>query len=851
MFIIAQHREKLKPTGKKDRYFCPVCGGNDFTIDPKRETVYQCWHGCEDKDIREALSPWQDYRLSDRVYSDRHIYSKKPQAKNQLPPIDKEKIELAKLPAAATFPEIISNPKIDSYLTRNFEIPQKCDRLIKYQYSSNQWVYRYEWADTTREKGYDKKTLPYHLNEKKQHQIGKGKSDWSAYRLEEAIAHSKNKLVLLVEGESSVEAARKLGLIAITFQGGSWSKNQIEKELKKLQEAQIAGLIIFPDHDQAGRKKANLVQEICTSLNFPSIKLNPLDIWESMPEKGDIVDWVIANKELGKDQMVKQLESATLKALEDVEAKEPTNIIDFPIAKSSKKKTNKQLIDYLRDKYRDRLKLNKLQQRIELDGEEFLIEEAYLLLAEEEDIDCSKAKAADIFQRLAKENSYNPVEDYLDRVMKSVNPINLDNLSQRYFGTANPIYDIFLKKTLIAAVARIYEPGCKHDTALVLQGTQGAGKSSFFDALGGEWFDDSMGSVSNKDDLLILHKSWIQEWGEIERTFSRKQSEEIKAFLSRRKDLLRPPYGRSTLEFPRRSIIVGSCNSSEFLLDNTGSRRFWIIPVANRKINISQLKAERDGIWAAAVLAYRSNQKWWLTDEEELMSQQNNQQFQIVDEWQAAIAEYLESRDKVSITEVLTKLFDFEVGKIDKRSQMRISNILTALKWRKTGQQQHLGKRQIVWIPATPTTPDQEVLQEVLQPETMVYQESATPTIPTTPFSETLEKEKEEEYLEQSFPPSESKKEKVEQLGIEGVAGIAELTPARFSGCNTPTTPPATPPTICSKLKVGDRVKIKGSKVTGTLLEFFQPDNWTIKNDPGFSTPFESKPECLLELIRN
>jgi predicted P-loop ATPase len=78
-------------------------------------------------------------------------------------------------------------------------------------------------------------------------------------------------------------------------------------------------------------------------------------------------------------------------------------------------------------------------------------------------------------------------------VSKSITPLSLENLATRYFGTNNPIYDIFLKRTLIAAVARAYEPGCKHDTTLVLQGKQGAGKSSFFNVLGGDWFDDSMG----------------------------------------------------------------------------------------------------------------------------------------------------------------------------------------------------------------------------------------------------------------------------------------------------------------------------------------------------------------------
>ena len=107
---------------------------------------------------------------------------------------------------------------------------------------------------------------------------------------------------------------------------------------------------------------------------------------------------------------------------------------------------------------------------------------------------------------------------------------------------------------------------------MVLQGKQGAGKSSFFNVLGGEWFDDSMGAANNKDDLIILHKSWIQEWGEIERTLSKRQSEELKAFITRRKDIFRPPYGRSALEFARQSIIVGTANGTDFLVDSTKKR---------------------------------------------------------------------------------------------------------------------------------------------------------------------------------------------------------------------------------------------------------------------------------------
>lgn len=233
---------------------------------------------------------------------------------------------------------------------------------------------------------------------------------------------------------------------------------------------------------------------------------------------------------------------------------------------------------------------------------------------------------------------------------------------------------------------------------MVLQAEQGVGKSSFFDVLGGDWFDDSMGDGRTKDDLIILHKSWIQEWGEIERVFSKRQVGELKAFLARRTDTFRPPYSRTALEFPCYSIIVGSVNDHQFLVDSTGNRRYWVVPIEMPKINLALLKRERDGIWAAAVNAYRQGESWWLNNEQENLSADNNN-YQIIDEWQSAIADYLKHREQVSIAEILQTLFDFELGKMERRDQIRVANILTNLKWKKVGQKQHQGKRQVVWIP--------------------------------------------------------------------------------------------------------------------------------------------------------
>ena len=444
------------------------------------------------------------------------------------------------------------------------------------------------------------------------------------------------------------------------------------------------------------------------------------------------------------------------------------------------------LLNHVRTKHRDRLRLNKLQQKIELDGVEILIEEAYLWLAEHDNIDCSKTKAGDIFFKVASENSFNPVVNYLNTVAKTVKPASLNTLSREYFETNDPLYDVFLKRTLIAAVARAYEAGCKHDTALVLQGEQGIRKSTFFNVLGRQWFDDSMGDGRNKDDLIILHKSWIQEWGEIERVFGKRQAGEIKAFLVRKKDIFRPAYGRTALEFPRHGIIVGTVNGNQFLVDPTGDRRYQVIPIQTNKINIKRLEQERDSIWSAAVHAYRKGEQWWLTDSEQKLSHENNQRFRSVDEWESAIANYLENRGQVSVTQILQDLFDFELGKIDRSSQMRVSNVLISLKWKKVGQKQHQGKRQVVWQSAIL---DRASIVEVLQSETLLEQGLSIPTIPAIPFSEKVENKDNFLNSDSEKNPTKGANKKLGQIGVAGVANLENSVTARDSDSYTSAVP--------------------------------------------------------------
>jgi hypothetical protein len=59
----------------------------------------------------------------------------------------------------------------------------------------------------------------------------------------------------------------------------------------------------------------------------------------------------------------------------------------------------------------------------------------------------------------------------------------------------------------------------------------------------------------------------------------------LKNHITTRTDLCRVPYGRSYERLKRRSIMVASVNGDEFLKDQTGDRRFWVVDVGQHVID--------------------------------------------------------------------------------------------------------------------------------------------------------------------------------------------------------------------------------------------------------------------------
>ena len=371
-----------------------------------------------------------------------------------------------------------------------------------------------------------------------------------------------------------------------------------------------------------------------------------------------------------------------------------------PIITKPEKLETAELLALLRSQA-DEIRYNVFTQQIEIKGKVIDGADRFYLKLAEMGYKVGKELAIDCLVQVANENLYNPVTEYLLHCEQNVEPTYIDGLATAYLRPGDcgaSIYDEMLKRTLIGAVARAFDPGYKHDTACVIMGDQGAYKSSFWGCLGGPFYSDALGDISTKDDVMVLHRSWIMEWAELDHITNRKHAGQVKAFLSQAVDLLRVPYGKAVEAFPRRGIIVGTTNKTAgFLVDETGNRRFWVIPTTKTQvdqINTATLLIERDAIWSAAVHAYRNGETNRLPLAMELAVQQENDAYMIESPWRSAILTYLADRRSTEVLtseEILVKAIQKPMERQTKVDQMQVASILKELGW--TKRRESSGKR--------------------------------------------------------------------------------------------------------------------------------------------------------------
>jgi predicted P-loop ATPase len=254
-----------------------------------------------------------------------------------------------------------------------------------------------------------------------------------------------------------------------------------------------------------------------------------------------------------------------------------------------------------------------------------------------------------------------------------------------YLGAPDSLYHREIGKMfLIAMAARVLEPGCQADYVLILQGGQGDLKSSACRILAGdEYFSDDLPNIRDKDSKQFVRGLWLIELSELT-AMSRADLEHWKAFVTRRTERYRQPYGRRETVEPRQCLFVGTTNRDEFLQDETGNRRFW--PALVGLVNLGALRRDREQLFAEAVHLYRSKEPWWPDQEFErkYIAAEQEARFES-DVWEPVIANYLDKiipeKNQIRVCDVAQGL-GFETSRISTADARRIRRVLHRLGWR-------------------------------------------------------------------------------------------------------------------------------------------------------------------------
>lgn len=301
--------------------------------------------------------------------------------------------------------------------------------------------------------------------------------------------------------------------------------------------------------------------------------------------------------------------------------------------------------------------------------------------------------AAAAVEAVAQLASYHPVREYLERCRDAWDGTNrIDHWMTDYCCVEPSAYTVEVgRHFLIGAVARIFKPGCQVDTALIFEGSQGLLKSSAFRALGGEWFSDDMPDLHSKDAQMQVGGVWILELPELS-AIGRSELEVQKAFITRRVERFRPPYGRRVIERARQCVFAGTVNPRSALdyLKDDENRRFLPVLVQD-VIDTAGIEAVRDQLWGEAVVRYEAGDRWWMIEGEALaLAREEQGARKQADPWEVLAREFVRERTALmgpikylTVASILRDVVKLPVARWGQIEHNRASRVLQGMGWRK------------------------------------------------------------------------------------------------------------------------------------------------------------------------
>lgn len=362
------------------------------------------------------------------------------------------------------------------------------------------------------------------------------------------------------------------------------------------------------------------------------------------------------------------------------------------------------------------IRWNDFSKKIEINGGRFANLSPEVLdievgnwLQKEWGLNAPTKQIGDQILAVAFRSSFDPLMDYL-RGLTWDGTSRAESFLMTYCGVSDtPHHRRIGRMWLVSAVARALEPGCKVDTVLILEGKQGIKKSSMFESLAGEWFCDTEVQLGDKDSKMLTASNWIIELSELE-SLRKSETTAQKAFLSRRTDKFRLPFGRAIMPCRRHCVFIGTTNQEgDYLTDRTGNRRYW--PAWCDWINFRGIEADRDQLWAEAVSIFLAAEdcdackatgephgcdvhRWWLTVAEQAEADVETEARMAQSPIEAEIRQWWDStpstrRPKETTThEVAKTVLQFSLEKITRAVEMDIGYSLRAIgfvkgvKWR-------------------------------------------------------------------------------------------------------------------------------------------------------------------------